>query len=117
MALILSPREATSRRTQDACPLLPDPDRLVGRGLRREDRHRHALLPLDDHQGRVDAAALVVELEVVAGEELGGALGGVHGAHGLGDLAAVGDARLLPGLPYYSEERKSTRLKSSHPII
>ena len=40
----------------------------------RVDRDRHAVLPLDDHQRRVDTAALVVELDVAAGEVLGRAL-------------------------------------------
>src|SRR5205807_6689612 len=59
------------------------------------DGDRHALLPLKDHERRVDPAALVVELDVIAGEEFGRAFARVHGADRLGHLALVGDAGLL----------------------
>src|SRR5262245_38771647 len=70
------------------------PARLGAARALRIDRDRHALLPLIDHQRRVDPAALVIELDVVAGEVSGRALVRVHGADRFGDLLAVGDARL-----------------------
>src|SRR6202030_4219955 len=71
------------------------PLRLHGARALRIDRDRHAFLPLENHQRRVDPAALVVELDVIAGEEFGRAFARVHGADRLGHLALVADAGLL----------------------
>src|ERR1700745_2928956 len=79
----------------ERCALLHRPLGLhVTRAL-RINRDRHALLPLEDHERRVDPAALVVELDAVAGEEFGRAFARVHRADRFRDLAPGGDARLF----------------------
>src|SRR6516162_7608474 len=82
--------------TQSRAPqLLHRPARLGAARPLRVDRNWHALLPLEDHQRRVDTAALFIELDVVPGEVLGRALARVHGPDCLGDLAAIGKTRLF----------------------
>src|SRR5262249_12216292 len=79
-------------------PFLCRPPWVGGARPLRVDRDRDSLLPLVDHKRRVDAAALAVELDVVAGEVPGPALGCVHGPNGLRDLLAGRKTRLFDRL-------------------
>src|SRR6516162_174484 len=79
------------------------PNRLCQREIGRENRDRHALLPLSEDHRHVDAAALLVELDRAREALRGGAGGQVHRPDRPGDLDLVGCAT---GFQRFDEYRR-----------